>query len=113
MTAPLTGPSLDRLRSLCGTPRDGALLRFALGSALLDAGAYEEAATELAHATGFDPAYAAAWKMLGRALLSAGKPEQARAAWADGIAAAARSGDIQAQKEMQVFLRRLEKNSGP
>jgi len=106
----MTAPSLDRLRALCGTPRDGALLRFALGSGLLDAGAPEEAAAELRQAVGFDPAYAAAWKLLGRALLASGSPEQARAAWIDGIAAAERSGDIQAQKEMRVFLKRLEKN---
>jgi hypothetical protein len=30
----------------------------------------------------------------------------------DGIAAAQRAGDVQAQKEMQVFLRRLDKQGG-
>jgi len=104
----MTGPTVERLRALCGTPRDGALLRFALGNALLETGEPEAAATELQRATGFDPDYAAAWKLLGRALLAARNTEQARAAWTDGIAAAERSGDVQAQKEMRVFLKRLQ-----
>ena len=33
-------------------------------------------------------------------------------AWCDGIAAAGRAGDVQAQKEMQVFVKRLDKHAG-
>lgn len=101
-----------RLRRLCHGPRDGALLRFALGSALLDAGSAAEAAVELRCAVGFDPNYSAAWKLLGRSLVEAGDPVQARRAWSDGIAAAQRAGDVQAQKEMQVFVKRLDKKQG-
>ena len=104
--------TIERLRALCGGPRDGALLRFSLGNALLAAGAATEAAMELRRAVEFDPAYSAAWKLLGRALVEAGDPVQARNAWCDGIAAAGRAGDVQAQKEMQVFVRRLDKHGG-
>ena len=105
----MVDPTLDRLRALCGSPRDGALLRFSLGSALLRAGRAGEAAIELRRATGFDPDYSAAWKLLGRALVEAGDRVRARSAWNEGIAAATRAGDVQARKEMQVFLRRLDK----
>ncbi|HZX89716.1 MAG TPA: tetratricopeptide repeat protein [Rudaea sp.] len=108
----MNAATVERLRALCGGPRDGALLRFSLGNALMAAGAPVDAAIELRRAVEFDPAYSAAWKLLGRALIEAGDPVQARAAWCDGIAAAGRAGDVQAQKEMQVFVRRLDKHGG-
>ena len=108
----MNAATVERLRALCGGPRDGALLRFSLGNALLAAGAPADAAIELRRAVEFDPAYSAAWKLLGRALVEAGDPVQARVAWGDGVAAAGRAGDIQAQKDMQVFVRRLDKRGG-
>jgi predicted Zn-dependent protease len=106
----MNAATVERLRALRDGPRDGALLRFSLGNALLATGAAGEAAIELRRAVEFDPAYSAAWKLLGRALVEAGDPAQARRAWSDGIAAAGRAGDVQAQKEMQVFVRRLDKH---
>jgi len=104
--------TVERLRALCVGSRDGALLRFSLGNALLATGAPADAAVELRRAVEFDPAYSAAWKLLGRALVEAGDPAQARHACCEGIAAAGRAGDVQAQKEMQVFVRRLDKHGG-
>lgn len=97
------------LRRQCGGSRDGALLRFSLGSALLDAGDAAAASDELRRALAFDPGYSAAWKLLGKACLQVGQPQAATDAWRSGIAAAAQRGDKQAEKEMTVFLRRLEK----
>lgn len=97
------------LRAQCGGPRDGALLRFSLGSALLDAGQVEEARTELQQAVASDPGYSAAWKLLGKACLAAGDREGAAAAWRQGIAVARERGDQQAGKEMTVFLKRLDR----
>lgn len=95
------------LRTQCGGPRDGALLRFSLGSALLAEGDHADAIDELRRATVFDPDYSAAWKLLGKACLAAGDEAGAAAAWRSGITAAAQRGDKQAEKEMTVFLRRL------
>ncbi len=97
------------LRLQCGGPRDGALLRFSLGNMLLADGHIDSAIDELRRAVAFDPGYSAAWKLLGRACLDAGRPEAAARAWRSGITAAATRGDKQAEKEMGVFLRRLEK----
>lgn len=97
------------LRQQCGGPRDGALLRFSLGSALLAAGDTGAAIEELRRAVAFDPTYSAAWKLLGKACLAGGDEIAAVDAWRSGIAAAAQRGDKQAEKEMGVFLRRLEK----
>lgn len=100
--------NIDSLRAQCDGPRDGALLRFALGNALLAAGDPLAAADELRRALAFDPGYSAAWKLLGKACLAAGDHAGAADAWRRGIDAAQRHGDKQAEKEMAVFLRRLE-----
>ena len=99
------------LRQQCDGPRDGALLRFSLGNALLADGDAPAAIDELHRAVAFDPTYSAAWKLLGKACLDAGQAQAAAEAWRSGIAAAAQRGDKQTEKEMGVFLRRLEKTS--
>ncbi|MEO6925919.1 MAG: hypothetical protein ABI129_04555 [Rhodanobacter sp.] len=101
---------IDSLRQQCGGPRDGALLRFSLGSALLGGNDADAAIAELEHALAFDETYSAAWKLLGKACLEAGQSDAAADAWRRGIAAANRRGDKQAEKEMTVFLRRLDKS---
>jgi len=100
-------PLLDNLRKQCGGPRDGALLRFSLGQALLAADEHAAAIEELRRAVDFDPGYSAAWKLLGKACLAHGDQAGAASAWREGIQAAATRGDKQAEKEMTVFLRRL------
>lgn len=95
------------LRAQCGGPRDGALLRFSLGNALLAEGQAAGAVEELRRALVFDPAYSAAWKLLGKACLAMEDRAGAAEAWRQGIAAASQRGDKQAEKEMAVFLRRL------
>lgn len=97
------------LRGQCGGPRDGALLRFSLGNALLAEGQADAAIDELRRALAFDAGYSAAWKLLGKACLAAGEPAAAADAWREGITHAARRGDKQAEKEMTVFLRRLQR----
>lgn len=96
------------LRAQCGGPRDGALLRFSLGNALLELGDHAAAADEFRCAVEFDPNYSAAWKLLGKACLAADDASGAAEAWRQGIAVAQKRGDKQAEKEMTVFLRRLQ-----
>ncbi|ANB16568.1 tetratricopeptide repeat protein [Dokdonella koreensis] len=103
---------IETLRAQIGGPRDGALLRYSLGNALLAAGDAAAAAEALRAALAFDPRYSAAWKLLGRALEQTGDRPGAIAAWREGIVVAEARGDVQAGKEMAVFLRRLEKRGG-
>ncbi len=98
-----------RLRAQIGGPRDGALLRFSIGNALLATGDAAGAAEALRAATGIDATYSAAWKLLGRALVDLGDTAGAEAAWTQGIEVARARGDQQAAREMEVFLRRLRK----
>jgi len=103
--------ALERLRAMLGGPRDGALLRVSLANALRGAGQADEAIAELRRALEFDAGYSAAWKLLGAALAERGDAAGAIDAYRAGIEAAEKRGDKQASKEMQVFLRRLEKHS--
>ncbi len=105
----MTTPLIASLRQQCDGPRDGALLRFSLGNALREAGDHGAAIEEFRRALMSDPLYSAAWKQLGATCLAAGQHAAAAEAWCSGIDAATQRGDKQAEKEMSVFLRRLEK----
>ena len=108
----MTSPILQNLEKMLAGSRDNALLRFSLGNEYLKLGQAEVAATHFRKAVTFDPTYSAAWKLLGKSLEAAGRFHEALAAYQSGIAAAEEKGDIQASKEMMVFMRRLQKNLG-
>ena len=105
----MTSAVIANLQKLIGTPRDGALLRFSLGSEYLKSGDAHNAQLQLSQAVARDPAYSAAWKLLGRALTETGQPQAALDAYRQGIAVAETKGDKQAAREMTVFARRIEK----
>ena len=105
-------PRIESLEKMLGGPRDGALLRFSLGNEYLKAGAPDKAAGQFQAAVERDPNYSAAWKALGKAAAEAGDAPTAIAAYEHGIRVAETKGDIQAAKEMNVFLRRLQKAAG-
>lgn len=100
---------VERFEALLASGKDGALLRFGLGTQYLNAGNAAKAAEHLRAAVAMDPRYSAAWKLLGKALAEGGDREAAIVAYRSGIAAAQERGDKQAAKEMAVFLKRLEK----
>ncbi|MEG1053272.1 MAG: tetratricopeptide repeat protein, partial [Janthinobacterium sp.] len=97
------------LEKLLAQGRDNALLRFGLGDACLKEHDAEQAAVHLAQATAQQPGYSAAWKLLGKALQQLGRLDAAQAAWTTGMTVARQQGDLQAVKEMTVFLKRLQK----
>jgi predicted Zn-dependent protease len=104
--------SVENLEKLLGTPRDGALLRYSLGVEYLKAGDAARGIAQLREAVARDALYSAAWKALGRALETSEARAEALEAYRSGIEAARRKGDKQAEKEMTVFARRLEKKPG-
>ena len=103
----MASAALPNLVKLLEAGRDDALLRFSLGAEYLKAGEGSAAADHLRAAIRHDPAYSAAWKLLGRALESINALADARDAFTSGAAVAARKGDLQAAKEMSVFARRV------
>lgn len=100
----------DNLQLMLERGQDSPLLRYSLGRECLKAGDYLAAIDHLRQAVERKPDYAAAWKTLGEAHALAGSPDRAIEVYERGIAAAQANGDIQAAREMGVFLKRLRKN---
>ena len=107
--AAVTMSMAPRLEAILQRGGDSASLRYALGCEYLKAGDPARAAEHLSEAVALKPAYSAAWKQLGRAQTDAGLEEQAMESYRRGICVANERGDIQAAREMTVFLNRLRK----
>ena len=105
----MTNPIIERLRSQLDAGRDSPLLRFGLGSALLQEKVYAEAVEHLQRCTEQMPEHSAAWKLLGRGYMAVGDLDAARAAFAQGLLVARDRGDKQVEREIEVFTRKLDK----
>ncbi len=101
--------ALASFEKMLAAGKDGALLRYSLGNEYLKAGEAARAVEHLARAVALDPKYTAAWKLYGKALAGAGRNADALAAYREGIAVAQARGDKQAEREMAVFARRIER----
>jgi len=97
---------LKNLKNMIGTERENQLLHYSIGNEYLKAEELDLAEQHFRKALSLDPDYSAAWKLLGKTLNTAEKYEQATEVFSKGIAVAENKGDIQAAKEMRVFLRR-------
>jgi Flp pilus assembly protein TadD len=91
---------------------DDPEVRFGLASAYLDAGRADDAIAEYRETIRLKPDYSAAHRGLGRALERAGQTAEAIAAYKVGLDVATKNGDLQTVKEIEVFLRRLDKATG-
>jgi Flp pilus assembly protein TadD len=104
-------PERDRIaefKEVAELMPDDPVVRFGLAGAYLDAGQPESAIVEYEETIRLKPDYSAAHRGLGRALERAGRPDDARAAYRKGLEVAARTGDLQTKKEIEVFLHRLD-----
>ncbi len=100
---------IDNLEAMLATGKETALLRYSLGAEFLKIDDFSKAITHLRQAVHLDPEHSAAWKLLGKAYTGAQRMDDAIDAYTRGIAIAEKKGDVQAAKEMKVFLRRLQK----
>ncbi len=99
---------IDTFKSLLEKGNDNALLRYSLGNEYFKAADFEQAIFHLEKAIEFNQAYSAAWKLYAKALSENNQNTKAINAYEKGIDIAEENGDIQAVKEMRVFLKRLE-----
>lgn len=100
---------IENLENLLKQGQDNALLHYSLGQAYLNDGKTTSAIKHLDRAIELDPEYSAAWKLYARSLANNDQINEAIDAYKKGISVAEKKGDIQAAKEMRVFLKRLKK----
>ena len=108
----MTSAALESFERMLAAGKESPLLRYSLGNEYLKLGDAVRAVEHLARAVALDANYTAAWKLYGNALSAAGRAGDALASYRRGIEVAAAKGDKQAEKEMRVFARRLEKSRG-
>jgi predicted Zn-dependent protease len=97
----------EALEQMLAQGKDNALLRYTLGTICLKEGSLDDAVRHLQEALRQDDKHTASWKSYAKALAEFGQVDDARAAYEKGIAVAESNGDIQAAREMKVFLKRL------
>jgi len=102
---------IANLEALLAKGHDAPTLRFALATRYLEAGDPAAARRHAEAAVALDATYSAGWKALGQARAAAGDESGAAESFRRGIEVANARGDRQAAKEMQVFLRRIEKRN--
>jgi Flp pilus assembly protein TadD len=104
-----TPDRIAEFEEVAGLMPEDPVVRFGLAGAYLDADRAEDAAREYREAVRLKPDYSAAHRGLGRALERAGRIGEARAAYQQGLEVATQTGDLQTRKEIEVFLRRLDR----
>ena len=102
--------NLETFKALLDKGNDNALLRYSLGNEYIKAHDFKLAITHLKKAIAFNQSFSAAWKLYAKALTKNKQHTEAISAYEKGITIAEENGDIQAAKEMRVFLNRLENN---
>ncbi len=101
----------DMFRKLLQRDLDNPMVLYSLGTELFKQGEFPEARDHLQRAVRNKPDYSVAYRMLGRAHYELNEDEEARRVFTQGREVAERNGDLQTVKEIDVFLRRLEKRS--
>jgi Tfp pilus assembly protein PilF len=101
---------LDTFKALLDKGNDNELLRYSLGNEYYKQKDFEQAIIHLEKAIELKPSFSAAWKLYAKALSETKQTDEAIVAYEKGIKVAEENGDIQAVKEMRVFLKRLFKD---
>jgi len=99
----------EKLEKMLANGFESAMLRFGLGKAYFDAGAWEKAQEHLAAAIRLQEDYSAAWQLLGQTLHASGSLDEALDAFDQGMLCAQKNGDQQTFKVMQVMKKRVLK----
>jgi uncharacterized protein HemY len=100
---------LEAFEEMAAKAPENVVVRYSLGREYLKAKRYSEAERELREALRLKPDYSAAYRELGKSLVGLERPDEAREIFTKGAAIACEKGDLQTQREIEVFLRRLEK----
>ncbi len=99
----------DMFRKLLERDPENPMVLYSLGNELFKEEKYTEAREHLDRTVRNKPDYSVAYRMLGRTLYELREDAEARRVFTEGREVAERNGDLQTVKEIDVFVRRLEK----
>lgn len=99
----------DMFRKLLERDPRNPMVLYSLGNELFKEGHYGEARDHFKRAIENKPDYSVAYRMLGRAHYELHEDTDARNIFMKGKEVARENGDLQTVREIDVFLRRLEK----
>lgn len=99
---------LEAFEELAVKAPENVVVRYSLGREYLKLKRYAEAERELREALRLKPDYSAAYRELGKSLVGLERLDEAREIYTKGAEVACEKGDLQTQREIEVFLRRLE-----
>ena len=99
----------DMFGKLLERDPNNPMILYSLGNELFKEGNYSEARGYLSRAVRNKPDYSVAYRMLGRTLYELHEDVEARRVFAEGREVARKNGDLQTVREIDVFVRRLEK----
>jgi uncharacterized protein HemY len=99
----------EMFRKLLEKDPENPMILFSLGNELFKEGEYAQARTHLRRAIENKPDYSVAYRTLGRAHYELHEDAEARRVFTEGREVAEKNGDLQTVREIDVFMRRLEK----
>ncbi len=102
-------PRAEMFRKLLEKDPDNPMILCSLGIELFKEGRYPEAREHLRRAIENNPDYSVAYRMLGRTHYELHENAEACRVFAKGREVAKENGDLQTVREIDVFLRRLER----
>ena len=102
-------PRAEMFRKLLDRDPNNPMILYSLGTELFKEGRYPEARDHLARAVENKPDYSVAYRTLGRAHYELHEDAEARRVFTRGREVAEENGDLQTVREIDVFLRRLDK----
>src|ERR687897_2335879 len=105
----MNAPRSDMFRKLLQRDPTNPMVLYSLGNELFKEGHYGEASDHLQRAVENKPDYSVAYRMLGRAHYELHENVEAKDIFLKGKEVARENGDLQTVKEIDVFLRRLQK----
>lgn len=100
---------LESFEEMVAKAPENVMVRYSLAREYLKAKRYADAERELREALRLKPDYSAAYRELGKSLVALDRPDEAREVYTKGAQVACEKGDLQTQREIEVFLKRLEK----
>lgn len=103
---------IEGLEKLLASGKDSPELRFGLGNAYLGQKNPILAEQHLKACIDQKPSYTAAWKLLAKSIYQQDRLAEALDIYLQGVGVAEQQGDVQAHKEMMVFIKRIEKQLG-